>query len=123
MLHSSFSYLYLHQVRIREILRNYPEGLSIIKELIQNADDAGARTVKFCVAEARSLGSNAQQTLLDRFMNGPSLLAYNSAMFTETDFKNIQRIDDSLKNATGTKVSAMASNVEDLLSYIDKLWD
>ena len=27
-------------VRIREILRNYPEGLSILKELIQNADDA-----------------------------------------------------------------------------------
>ena len=31
--------------RIREILRNYPEGTSIFKELIQNADDAGAREV------------------------------------------------------------------------------
>ncbi len=31
--------------RIREILRNYPEGSSIFKELIQNADDAGAKEV------------------------------------------------------------------------------
>jgi len=31
--------------RIREILRNYPEGTSIFKELVQNADDAGAREV------------------------------------------------------------------------------
>jgi hypothetical protein len=28
---------------IRGILRNYPEGTSVLKELVQNADDAGAR--------------------------------------------------------------------------------
>jgi hypothetical protein len=27
-------------VRIREILRNYPLGTSVFKELLQNADDA-----------------------------------------------------------------------------------
>lgn len=36
------------QVRIREILRNYPEGPSVLKELLQNADDAGARTFRLC---------------------------------------------------------------------------
>lgn len=44
--------------RIREILRNYPEGTSIFKELIQNADDAGAREVslahKFVSGERRA---------------------------------------------------------------------
>ena len=45
-------------VRIREILRNYPEGSSIIKELLQNADDAGARVVKLVVAEARGGTAN-----------------------------------------------------------------
>ena len=34
---------------IRGILRNYPEGTAILKELIQNADDAGARTITFCL--------------------------------------------------------------------------
>ena len=32
--------------RIREVLANYPEGTTILKELIQNADDAGARKVR-----------------------------------------------------------------------------
>ena len=35
--------------RIREVLAAYPDGSSIIKELIQNADDAGAREVKVCL--------------------------------------------------------------------------
>jgi sacsin len=44
-------------VRIREILRNYPEGISILKELIQNADDAGAHTINFCL-DTRTHSSN-----------------------------------------------------------------
>lgn len=37
-------------------------------------------------------------------MNGPSLIAFNSAKFTETDFQSIQRIGDSLKkDKNGTK--------------------
>lgn len=32
--------------RIREVLQNYPEGTTILKELIQNADDSGASKVR-----------------------------------------------------------------------------
>jgi hypothetical protein len=32
---------------IRAILRNYPEGTAVLKELVQNADDAGARSISF----------------------------------------------------------------------------
>ena len=35
--------------RISNILKEYKEGVGIFKELIQNADDAGATTVKFLV--------------------------------------------------------------------------
>ena len=35
--------------RIREVLLNYPEGTSILKESIQNADDARASVVRFCL--------------------------------------------------------------------------
>ncbi len=38
--------------RIRNILQGYPEGTPVIKELIQNAEDAGATEVcraKICV--------------------------------------------------------------------------
>ena len=86
-------------VRIREICRNYPEGTSIIKELIQNADDAGARDFKLCLdlrqhGTATVVGSGMRQ------FQGPSILAFNSAKFQEADFQSIQRIGDSLKKAT-----------------------
>ena len=36
-------------VRLRGLIRDYPEGLGIVKELLQNADDAGARCIRITV--------------------------------------------------------------------------
>jgi len=85
-------------VRIREILRNYPEGLSILKELLQNADDAGARTVRFVTVESQTFSSSPDDAL-SAATKGPSLLAFNDAKFSSTDFKSIQQIGNSLKKA------------------------
>jgi sacsin len=76
-------------VRIREILRNYPEGSSILKELIQNADDAGAADVCFCL----DLRQHGTESLVAKGLapfQGPALLAFNSARFTDRDFESIQ---------------------------------
>ena len=85
-------------VRIREILRNYPEGTSIVKELVQNADDAGAQEFKLCLDE-RAHASRALVAEQMAGFQGLSLLAYNSAQFQEADWASIQRIGDSLKKA------------------------
>ena len=107
-------------VRIREILRNYPEGLSILKELIQNADDAGARTIRFCTAEQRHESHCDSDDALSNLMKGPSLLAYNSAKFTEVDFKSIQQIGDSLKkDAKGTKTGRFGVGVNSTYHLTD----
>ncbi|GJN26046.1 hypothetical protein PR202_gb13944 [Eleusine coracana subsp. coracana] len=42
--------------RIREVLANYPEGTTALRELIQNADDAGASRVRLCL-DRRSHGA------------------------------------------------------------------
>lgn len=86
-------------VRIKEICRNYPEGTSIIKELVQNADDAGARDFKLCL-DLRQHGTASVVGPGMAQYQGPAILAYNSAMFQEADFASIQRIGDSLKKAT-----------------------
>lgn len=73
-------------VRIREILRNYPEGTSILKELVQNADDAGAREVRLCL-DLRQHGTAGLPTPKLAEFQGPALLVYNDGVFTDTDFR------------------------------------
>ncbi len=87
---------------IRGILRNYPEGTAILKELIQNADDAGARTISFCLDCRQHPTEKVIGPGLSQFQ-GLALMAYNDAVFTEEDFKSIQRIGDSLKKAENAK--------------------
>ncbi|KAL5993451.1 hypothetical protein ACLOJK_014376 [Asimina triloba] len=88
--------------RIREVLVNYPEGTTVLRELIQNADDAGATKVCLCL-DRRSHG--AESLLSDRLAEwqGPALLAYNNAVFTEDDFVSISRIGDSKKQGQAWK--------------------
>lgn len=73
-------------VRIREILHNYPEGTSILKELVQNADDAGAREVRLCL-DLRNHGEQGLPSPSLAQFQGPSLLVYNDGVFTDTDFR------------------------------------
>ncbi|GLC59948.1 hypothetical protein PLESTB_001557000 [Pleodorina starrii] len=82
--------------RIREILLNYPEGTSILKELVQNADDARATCIKFCL-DCRQHG---RASLLSPAMSpfqGPALLAFNDGVFSDRDLESISRIGDSKK--------------------------
>jgi hypothetical protein len=90
-------------VRIREILRNYPEGSSILKELIQNADDAGAAQLTFVLDVRRHRREQLWSSNMAE-LHGPALLAYNNSKFTKTDFESIQRIGASLKKETSKGV-------------------
>lgn len=75
-------------VRIREILRNYPEGTSILKELVQNADDAGAREVRLCL-DLRQHGTEGLPSPALAQFQGPALLVFNDGVFTDTDFRYV----------------------------------
>ncbi|XP_028400651.1 sacsin-like [Dendronephthya gigantea] len=82
--------------RLRNILREYKDGVGIFKELIQNADDAGATKVKFLVdwrhGRTESLFSPGMAEC-----QGPALWAYNDAVFTDDDFENINKLAGETK--------------------------
>ncbi|PAA80827.1 hypothetical protein BOX15_Mlig021845g4 [Macrostomum lignano] len=91
--------------RLRNILRDYSDGLAIPKELIQNADDAGATEVTLIYDSRANL--QWRETVMGRRMagcQGPCLWAHNDAQFTDDDFKNLLSLGGATKEAQAAKV-------------------
>jgi sacsin len=78
--------------RIHSILRDYPAGTQIMKELLQNADDARASDVTFML----DLRVGTDPRLSPRMAN-PSLFCYNNKPFAEKDFVSLQNLGQSCK--------------------------
>ena len=88
--------------RLNRILREYKDT-SVIQELLQNADDAGATEVAVYYDTREHDSSN----LFFRGMAnsyGPALLFYNNAEFTEEDFENIRKIAGETKLSKPLKI-------------------
>lgn len=79
--------------RIREILVNYPPGTTVLKEFVQNADDAGASKITFCL-DTRSFGIEKLAHERMAPFQGHSLLVHNDAVFSDVDFESIQNIGE-----------------------------
>ncbi|XP_028400770.1 sacsin-like [Dendronephthya gigantea] len=89
--------------RLRNILREYKDGVGILKELIQNADDAKAGKVKFLMdwRQGRT-GSLFSPGMAE--CQGPALWAYNDAVFTDDDFENINKLAGETKVENISKI-------------------
>ncbi|XP_040912741.1 sacsin [Toxotes jaculatrix] len=88
---------------LKDILRRYPDGGQILKELIQNADDAQATEVVF-IHDERSYGTESLWTDELEKYQGPALYAYNNAAFTGEDWEGIQMAGRSVKRNDPNKV-------------------
>ncbi|XP_018425945.1 PREDICTED: sacsin-like [Nanorana parkeri] len=83
-------------IQLQNILRKYPDGGQILKELIQNADDAKATEVIFAYDE-RQYGTESLHSEDLHIVQGPALLAYNNEIFSDQDWDGIQRPGNSVK--------------------------
>ena len=88
-------------VRLRDVLVNYPEG-ALLKEMVQNADDAGASVFKV-VLDLRTHASGSLSFPGTAAFQGPALLTYNNAVFTDTDLESIQHVGASRKTDSNAR--------------------
>ncbi|XP_052100792.1 sacsin-like [Mytilus californianus] len=91
--------------RLKTLLKEYKDGFSVFKELIQNADDAGATEVCFLYDERQN--KNARTRLIDKGMvecQGPALWSFNDAQFSQGDLENITKLNGATKELDTTKI-------------------
>ena len=87
--------------RIRKILEEYPDGSQVLREILQNSDDARS-TEQIFILDHNTYSSNKlfkphldnyqrdkkSDLKLDRYQ-GPALLAINNTVFEERDFQSL----------------------------------
>ena len=89
--------------RLNNILRDYPSDITFLKELLQNADDAGA-TQLFIILDKR-LHDN-EKVISDEWkpLQGPALLFWNNSSFSDEDLIGIQKIGLGSKRDDADKI-------------------
>ena len=89
--------------RIKEALDDYDQDIDVFKEMIQNAEDAGASEIKF-VIDWRNHPTECLLTKEMKAWQGPALLVYNDTVFSDEDFINICEIAGASKKIDPTKI-------------------
>ena len=88
--------------RLKGLLKGYPCDTGIMKELIQNADDAKATEIHF-IKDYRTHGT--EKVLDEKYcpLQGPALCVFNNSAFTQEDLKGIQDLGIGSKAEDPTK--------------------
>ncbi|PFX28348.1 sacsin-like [Stylophora pistillata] len=106
--------------QIKTILDQYPDDGQILKELIQNAEDARASHVKFLYD--KHIYNAREEKLYSKGLNqfqGPALYAYNNAKFTKDDWRGIRMLSDSVKVKDPMKVGRFGLGFKSVFHLTD----
>lgn len=111
---------------IKSILDSYPLGNGILRELLQNSDDASAtkQVCRYYLPFLNDAHSKIQTFILDMRTHpcesvvdpdlikcqGPALLAVNDTLFTESDWTAIRTLHSSSKTTDETSVHTLVFN-------------
>ncbi|CAG8949651.1 hypothetical protein HYFRA_00007885 [Hymenoscyphus fraxineus] len=88
-------------VTLKNICRDYPAGGGVLREY-----------------EETHSAAPLQSPCLAKFQ-GPALLAYNSALFTESDFVSLSQLGESLKHDDGSTTGKFGRGFNTVYNYTD----
>ncbi|CAG8632371.1 13141_t:CDS:2 [Funneliformis mosseae] len=111
--------------RLSKILEEYPDGSQILREILQNSDDAGS-TEQIFILDHNTYPSNNlippdivnSGLNLDRYQ-GPALLAQNNTIFDERDYKSLLKLADSEKYDQFNKIGVMGVGFNSIYHITD----
>ena len=104
--------------RLNNILRDYPRDITFLKELLQNADDAGA-TKLFIILDKRYHGNEMVISEEWKELQGPALLFWNDSTFSEEDLIGIQKIGLGSKRGDADKIGQYGIGFNVVYHYTD----
>jgi hypothetical protein len=106
--------------RLRKILEEYPDGSQILREILQNSDDAKS-TEQIFILDHNTYPSNRlikpdlvnyeRANLKHDRYQGPALLAKNNTIFEERDFQSLLKLADSEKQDQFDKIGGKFSTL------------
>ena len=111
--------------RIKRIVEDYATSSDILKELLQNADDAKATEVRFLIDWRKHPASSLLDDEL-KVWQGPALVAYNNSVFLNEDFEHIcelaaeTKMKDPLKTGRFGVGFCATYHMTDLPSFISR---
>ncbi len=108
--------------RLSILLNGYKDGLTIFKEIIQNADDAKATQVKFLYDKRQNLEWRNPTKLIDSNYagaQGQALFVYNDSVFTDQDFTNLCRLGASTKKELKDKIGKFGLGFNSVYNLTD----
>ncbi|KAF9431361.1 hypothetical protein BGZ76_000415 [Entomortierella beljakovae] len=110
--------------QIAGILKQYPDGSQIARELLQNSDDAGSKE-QWYLLDHHDYSSKDDGDKLRLFNSGfkdylgPALLAGNDSVFRQEDFTSMQDLANSVKRADNVKIGQMGIGFNSIYHMTD----
>lgn len=104
--------------RLKNLLKDYPADISMFKEMVQNADDAGATEVHFVWDWRQHRKQSLLTPDMDRWQ-GPSLWIFNNAQFTTKDFDSICRLGVGGKREQQRKIGRFGLGFNSVYNFTD----
>ncbi|KAK3583510.1 hypothetical protein CHS0354_026096 [Potamilus streckersoni] len=104
--------------QLRKILYDYQDD-ALLKEIIQNADDAGATEVKL-VYDGRRINRKCDERFpFRKFFQAPALCVYNNEIFNEKDWEGVTLIYSSVKENDLLKVGRFGLGFKSIFHLTD----